>query len=127
MTYLLVKHLHVAFVAVSGLGFFLRGLLMMRGSALLRAPLVRVLPHIVDTGLLATAIALAVTSRQYPLAQDWLTAKVIGLLAYIVLGTVALRRGRIRGARIAAWLAALAVFGYIVSVALTRNAYGPLA
>ena len=55
------------------------------------------------------------------MVHGWLTAKVVGLLFYIGLGTVALKRGRTRRARIAAWLAAQAVFFYIVAVALTRN------
>lgn len=74
-----------------------------------------------DTALLASAIVLAVMLQQYPFAQGWLTAKVIGLMVYIGLGTIALRRGKTRCARIAAWLAAQAVFFYIVAVALTRN------
>jgi uncharacterized membrane protein SirB2 len=60
-----------------------------------------------------------VWSAQYPLAQPWLTAKVGALLLYIVLGSVALKRGRSKGIRAAAFLAALATFAYIVAVALT--------
>jgi len=61
---------------------------------------VRVLPHVVDTALLASAIALAVALGQYPLVNGWLTAKLAGLLAYIVLGSIALKRGRTRKIRI---------------------------
>lgn len=127
MTYLLLRELHIAFVVVSGAGFFLRGLLMIADSPRLRIRWVRLLPHVVDTGLLATATAMAVMSTQYPLTHAWLTAKVLGLIAYVVLGTIALRRGRTKRVRVAAWLAALGVFGYIVSVARTRDALGPLA
>ena len=79
------------------------------------------MPHLVDTLLLASAVALAVMSHQYPLANGWLTAKVAGLLIYIGLGTVALKRGRTRRVRVTAWLAAQAVFFYIVAVAITRQ------
>ena len=79
------------------------------------------MPHIVDTLLLASAIALAIMGQQYPLATPWLTAKVIALVFYIALGMLALRHGKTRGVRITAWIAAQAVFGYIVAVALTRN------
>jgi hypothetical protein len=65
-----------------------------RQVAALQQPLVRVLPHIVDTVLLASAIAMAVISAQYPFAAGWLTAKLIGLLIYIGCGTMALKRGR---------------------------------
>lgn len=115
-----IKLLHVTCVVASYALFFLRGVWMVQGSALLQSRAARIVPHVVDTVLLASAIALAVISRQYPLANGWLTAKVVGLLVYIALGTVALKQGKTRRARIAAWLAAQAVFFYIVAVALTR-------
>ena len=124
--YAAVKHLHVACVALSGAGLFLRGLLMMANSALLQRRWIRIVPHVNDTVLLAAAIALMLLTRQYPFVDAWLTAKVLGLVAYIVLGAVALRPGGPRGVRIAAWLAALAVFAYIVSVALTKSPWGLL-
>lgn len=82
---------------------------------------VRVVPHIVDSVLLASALAMAVTSAQYPLIHGWLTAKVAGLVAYIVLGTIALKRGRTYSIRVAAFGAALLVFIYIVAVAFTKE------
>lgn len=125
--YLALKHLHVTCVVLSGAGFLLRGVWMMQGAALLGHRLTRVLPHLVDTLLLASAVALAVLAEQYPFRDAWLTAKVLGLLAYVGLGTVALKRGRSRGLRIAAWVGALGVFGYIVSVAVTKRAAGLFA
>jgi len=106
--------------------FFLRGIWMIRESPMLARRWVRVVPHIVDTALLASAIALAFVLELNPLATSWLAAKIAGLVIYIALGSIALRRGRTRGTRIAAWIAALAVFAYIVSAAVTRQAL-PLA
>jgi uncharacterized membrane protein SirB2 len=126
MDYLLLKHLHIACVVLSGGGFFLRGVWMVQDSVLLRAKWVRVAPHVIDTVLLGSAVALAVVTRQYPWAQSWIAAKIVGLLAYIGLGMVALRRGRSKTVRLGHWLAALLVFGYIVSVALTRDPLGAL-
>ena len=120
-TYTLLKYLHLACVVLSGGGFVLRGAWMMRGSPMLARRWVRVAPHVVDTALLASAIALAVMIGQYPLVHGWLTAKVLGLLAYIVLGTIALKRGRTRGVRVAAFGGALLVFAYIVAVAITKS------
>ena len=80
-------------------------------------------PHVIDTALLASAVALAVTIRQYPGTSAWLTAKVAGLVAYIVLGTIALKRRKSRRVRIAAFYGALAVFVYIVGVAATRDPF----
>jgi uncharacterized membrane protein SirB2 len=123
--YLIAKTLHVGAVVLSLTGFAARGALMLAGSRLLQARFVRVAPHVVDTVLLASALWLAWLIGQYPFVQGWLTAKVLGLAAYIVLGSIALRRGRTRGVRVAAFVGALAAAGYIVCVALTRDPRGP--
>jgi uncharacterized membrane protein SirB2 len=124
MIYLVLRHLHVSCVIVSGLGFFLRGVWMLSGSPMLNRRWVRVVPHVVDTGLLGSAIAMAVISHQYPFAQGWLTAKVVGLLIYIALGTMALKRGKSKASRAVFFVLALLAFAYIVSVALARNPLG---
>ena len=116
----MLKYTHVAAVIASFALFFLRGLWMMAAPQRLAERWVRVVPHVIDTVLLASAIALAVMSGQYPFEQPWLTAKVLAVVVYILLGTVAIRRGRTRRQRIAAWLLALAVFGYMVAVARAR-------
>lgn len=120
--YLAVKHLHVATVVVSGSLFLLRGLWMTADSPRLRQSWVRVVPHINDTVLLASAIALCVMIGQYPFVQGWLTAKVLLLVFYIGLGMFALHFGRTRRVRVTAWLAALLVFIGIVLIALSGHA-----
>lgn len=122
--YLALKQLHIGCVVISGLGFLLRGVWMLGDSPRLAARWVRVGPHVIDTLLLASAVALAVLSGQYPFAVGWLTAKLVGLLAYIVLGAVALRYGRSRTVRTVAFGMAIAAFAYIVSVALSRDPRG---
>ena len=124
MDYLLLKNLHVGCVIASGCGFVLRGLWMLIDSPKLNQRWVRVFPHVVDTGLLGSAIALATISGQYPVAQGWLSAKVIGLVLYILCGTMALKRGRTKTIRGVFFVVALVIFAYIVSVALHRS---PLA
>jgi uncharacterized membrane protein SirB2 len=74
-----------------------------------------------DSVLLAAGVWLAVLLRQVPGESAWLTAKLVGLVVYIALGMLALRFLRSKGQRISAWLAALAVFGYIVAVAVTHS------
>jgi uncharacterized membrane protein SirB2 len=124
MLYLALKNLHVLCVIVSGSGFFMRGLWMLCDSPRLNLRWVRVVPHLVDTLLLGSAIAMAVIGAQYPFAQDWLTAKLIGLLVYILCGMMALRRGRSKATRAIYFAAALLAFAYIVSVALARSPLG---
>ncbi|MGA7478803.1 MAG: SirB2 family protein [Azonexus sp.] len=121
MSYLALKHLHVTCVVLSGLGFALRGWWMLNDSPLLRARLTRVVPHVVDTLLLGSALLMAWQSSQYPFAQGWLTAKFFGLLAYILCGTMALKRARTKGRRVVFLVLALLAYAYIVGVALTRN------
>lgn len=125
--YYAIKHLHVTCVVLSAAGFMLRGLWMMTGNPLLQHRLTRVMPHIIDSLLLLSAITLAVMIQQYPFAAGWITAKVFGLLAYILLGTVALKRGRRMGIRATAFAAALVVYAWIVSVAFTKQLAGFLA
>ncbi|MBY4676838.1 SirB2 family protein [Marinobacterium arenosum] len=121
MSYLILKHLHVGSVILSLSLFSLRGIWMLCDSQMLQRRWARVLPHMIDTVLLTSALLLAWQVQQLPFRDHWLTAKVCGLLLYIVLGSIALKRGRSKGIRVAALLAAWASAGYIVSVALTRQ------
>lgn len=119
--YVLLKHLHVTCVVLTGVGFLGRLVLMLGDSVLLHGRLARRLPHVIDSVLLASALSLAYLSGQYPFLQGWLTAKVLGLLAYILLGTMALKRGRTKAIRIRFAILAILAYAYIVSVALTRH------
>ncbi|HHI93881.1 MAG TPA: hypothetical protein ENK04_10295 [Gammaproteobacteria bacterium] len=119
-----IKWLHVACALLSGSGFFTRGILMMRESAWLQVRMVKIIPHVVDTLLLVSAIVLASQWGWAALQEPWLLAKIVALLVYIGLGMVALRLGRSKRVRVVAWLAAMFVFVYIVSVAVNKN---PLA
>ena len=102
MAYVLIKQLHLTTIALTLALFILRGAWMMAGSPRLQARWVRIVPHINDTLLLASGIGLAVLMQQYPLVHGWLTAKFLALILYIVLGTIALKRGKSRGRRITA-------------------------
>lgn len=119
--YMALKHLHMTCVGLSLLGFVLRGVWMMTGSDRLKARATRVLPHMIDAVLLGSAIALV---SFYDAVPNWVWAKVAGLLIYIVLGTVALKRGKTRNARLAAFVLALLTFAWIVSVALSKSPAG---
>ncbi len=118
---MLARDLHVFFVVLTFLFFFIRGIWMIRDSALLHKRWVKILAPIIDTLLLVSAIVQAINIQQYPFTHHWLTAKILALLLYIGLGMVALTYGPTKQIRFIAWLGALCCFGYIVSVALTRN------
>jgi uncharacterized membrane protein SirB2 len=126
MEYGALKLVHQGAVALSFAGFFARGCgMLMRARWITQRP-ARTLPHLVDTVLLASAIALAYQLRLTPMHAPWLAAKIAGLVLYIGLGLVAFR-ARSRSVKTAAWIVALLTFGYIVSVAITKSPLGPLA
>ncbi len=119
-----IKTIHVVCALLSITGFFIRGIWMLQGSALLNQRLVKIAPHIVDTLLLASAVMLAVGMQLSPMQQPWLMAKIIALVVYIAAGLVALRFGRTRVVRAVAWVFSLLTFGYIVSVAVSKSVLG---
>jgi len=121
MDYGLVKYLHVACVVLSIALFLLRGGLQLQSQAWREWRVLRVAPHYVDTVLLGSALWLAWRSAQYPFVAPWLTAKVLALLLYIVLGHLALTRSARPGPRLLAFVAAVLCVLYIVGVALTRS------
>lgn len=116
-----LKAAHLICVAASGVLFALRGWWRLSGSPMLARPWVKVVPHLIDTVLLVSALLLAAALHQYPFVNDWLTAKVFALLAYIALGSIALKRARTRPAIVLSLIAALGAFGYIVAVARTHS------
>ncbi len=125
--YLALKHLHLTAVALSFTLFALRAFWMLRESPQLQQRWVKIVPHIIDTVLLVSALSLAWMLQQYPFVDSWLTAKVLALLAYIGLGTVALKRGRTRKIRIMALAGAVLSAAYIVSVALSHQPFPGLS
>ena len=126
MDYAALKLTHQVTVVLSVAGFALRGPAVFAGAAWARGRVARTLPHLVDTVLLGSALAMAWMLRLTPGNAPWLTAKIVGLLLYIALGMLALRPGRPLALRIAAWVAALCVVGWIASVALSKDALGAL-
>lgn len=121
MSLLLLKSVHITCVASSYLLFFLRGIWNPNDSPIMRQRWIKILPHVMDTLLIVSAIALAFTIRQYPFVDGWLTAKVIALLLYIGLGLVALKYGQSKAVRLSAWIMAQLVFSYIILVAINHN------
>lgn len=124
--YLPLKQVHVASVHLSFALFLLRGMLMLADSPWPRHWTLRVIPHVVDTILLASALLLMAVVHQYPFVHHWLTVKVLLLAIYIVLGSFTLKRGRTKCARAACFVAAAGVFLFIYSVAWSRHPLGIL-
>ena len=122
-----IKWVHVAAVLTSGGLFALRGLAMLAGARWHMAAPLRYLSYMIDTVLLTAALMLATILHQYPFVHAWLTAKVLLLVVYVVLGSYALKRGATPAARAWTFAAALLVYGFIISVARAHDPRGLFA
>jgi len=121
--YLTLKHIHVAFVALSLLTFLVRGVWLFVDSAMLGERWVKLLPHVVNAILLASGIALAMYLSMSPGNQPWLMVKIVGLIAYVGLGVAAFTASGPTAGKLL-WTSALVAFAFIVSVAVRKTPLG---
>lgn len=119
--YTFIKIVHMTFAMLSILGFLGRGILKINESPIVEKKLVKVLPHVIDTVLLVSAIILVVMSGQYPWVAPWVGAKVLGLIVYIGLGVVVMRTAKTRQVRIIAFVLALVTAAYLLMIASTKT------
>lgn len=117
--YFVLKTLHLSCAVSSYSLFWLRGFLRLQDKNI--PSWLSIVPHVVDTLLLSSAIALTYTIGQYPFIDNWLTAKFCALLLYIALGMIALKYAQRPLTRLLFWLAAQAVFAYIVLTAIQHR------
>jgi uncharacterized membrane protein SirB2 len=119
-----IKAVHISAVLASGALFLLRGLALQLGAGWVMAAPLRYLSYTIDSVLLTAALMLMTVLHQYPFVHPWLTVKVLLLVCYMVLGSFALKRSTTQLGRLACWLAALAVYAFIISVARTHDSLG---
>lgn len=125
--YLLLKIVHVTCAVATISGFLLRVYWMLVGSHLLQHKVTKIAPHIIDTLFLLAGIAMLFVLSMNPFTEGWLLAKFGGLIVYVLLGTIAIKRGPTLQIRIIAAVGAISVFAYIGGVALTRSTASWLA
>ncbi|HET9693314.1 MAG TPA: SirB2 family protein [Steroidobacteraceae bacterium] len=125
--YLALRQAHITFAIVSVSIFALRGLLMLAGSPHANSGWLKYPSYTVDTLLLTAALMLTSVIHQYPFQADWLTMTVALLVVYVVLGSIALKRGRTRRARVGAFVAALLTVGFLFTVARAHHPLGLFA
>ncbi len=119
--YLTLKIIHASCAILSILGFAGRGFLKVTRNQVPGNFVYRVLPHIIDTILLLSALILVVISGQYPFVVPWVTAKVFALLAYIGLGISLMRADTDKRGRVVLYTLSLISGVYILLVAMTKN------
>ena len=127
MSYILVKHLHVIAVLLSITFFTVRAWWSVRESPQLQRPWVRVAPHVIDTALLGLGVWLMVLLQAWPWRAPWLAAKLLGLLLYILVGTIAIKRGKTPRTRGLAAIVAIVIFVYIIGAAVRHAPWSWLA
>jgi uncharacterized membrane protein SirB2 len=122
--YLPLRQLHLILVAASLALFFARGIgvLLRQSWPSTRGP--RVGSVAIDTLLLATGATLWFLLGLNPTVQTWLGTKLALLLLYIVLGSIALKRGRTPAIRGAAFVAALLTVAAMVGIARAHHPLG---
>ena len=123
----ILKLLHMSCAFLSIGGFSLRGYWMFTDNRFLQKRATRLLPHMLDTVLLGSAIGMLVLWRVDPFSVGWLSAKIVALLVYIGLGMVAFRFATSRRLQLVAFGLALLTAAYIVTVAYTKSPLGLLA
>jgi len=118
------RALHIACAVASIALFVLRHVLTLYRVNWSSWRVLRILPHAIDTVLLLSAVALMFAVHQYPFVNGWLTVKLLALVLYVVVGTIALKRGRTQGVRRVAFFGAAVVFAFIYTVARTHSPWG---
>jgi len=124
--YLQIKQFHVFVALLSGALFAVRGAFLLGGAQWPQALPVKWLSYAVDTALLTAALMLLTLLPWAMFANGWLLVKVALVVAYVVLGVFALRRGRTRRVRALCYGAALLVFGSVYAIARAHHPLGPL-
>lgn len=114
-------YVHVTCVVATATGFLIRWMLSLKGSVLLQYPLVRILPHVVDTVLLVSALGMVWIFGLNPFATPWLLAKILALVGYILCGYFALKLRYSDTVRLVSGMLALSLLAYIVVVAVTKQ------
>ena len=121
-----IKHAHIGLVMGSVALCARRGAAVQAGMRWPRARPVRLASYAIDTGLLAAGLWLVAILPGGFFANGWLTAKLVLLVVYVVLGVFAMRRARSRSGRALCYVAALATFSMIYGIARAHHPLGPL-
>lgn len=122
--YLILRHLHMTLVAISVFSFVFRWSLSLNRSPMLQRHWIRIIPHINDTLLLLSALALCVIIKQYPFVSGWLTAKLLLLVGYVIAGSFAIKRSKTQRGRIIAGVIALLLVFQMIGVAINHSVAG---
>ena len=114
-----MKHLHLLFVVLTISSFVTRLLLAEFKPAILQNKALKILPHIIDTVLLLSGLALVFQGNWLDGDFGWIISKIVLLVAYVGLGVVAMHSSGIK--RWIAFAGAIAAFITIGMIAVTKH------
>jgi uncharacterized membrane protein SirB2 len=120
MNYFFIKQLHMSAAVLSIFFFVVRAYWSVTNSGLLQRKFVKIAPHVVDTVLLACGVILAGMLGAAAM-QPWVLTKIVLLVLYIGVGTVAIKRGKTATTRGVAAVIAIGIFAYIIGVAIRHD------
>ena len=118
---LILKNIHMSLAAISVALFCLRFALLMTNANLLKNRWLKVVPHIIDTVLLLIGLVMMVKLALYPGQVDWMSEKLIAVVAYIFTGYYTLKLARNNMMRIFGFLGALGWIILVARIAMTKQ------
>ena len=119
--YEMVKYIHLTTIILSVVLFLLRFALNTMQSPLLQKKWLKIFPHVVDTFLILSAATLCVILKQYPFIDAWVTEKLLALVMYIFMVTLALKLGHTSFMRSIGLIGALSWLVYAGMVAVSKQ------
>jgi len=117
----MIKTIHIVFIFTSFLNFVVRIVISQLNPEILNNKILKITPHIIDTILLLSGIALVIQGDWLDREYDWIESKFILLISYIIFGVVAMRLSGIM--RWLSFLCAITCFGLIFNIAITKNGF----
>ncbi len=122
-----IKLVHIACVLLSGALFVLRGGGALAGARWPLALPVRLISYTIDTVLLTAALMLLTILPGGVFVNGWLAVKLSLLVVYIVLGSFALKRAKTRAGRSGFFLAAIATYVFMYTIARAHHPLGAIS
>ncbi|MCL9781910.1 SirB2 family protein [Vibrio sp. S4M6] len=118
-----IKHFHLMTVAISAVMLTIRYVMIMVNSPMIERKFIKIFPHVNDTCLLLSGVALIFITGFIPFtpAAPWLTEKLMCVLAYIALGFFAIKLGKNKFIRSIAFFGALGWLAMAGKLAVTKT------
>jgi uncharacterized membrane protein SirB2 len=121
-----LKSAHIGLAALSIALFLLRNVALLAGAGWTHRRGLRLTVIGIDTALFLAGISLWWMLHLRPDRETWLGIKLLLILAYIVLGALALRRTGTTVARVSALVLALGCIAGVALIATAKDASAPL-